>query len=486
MYNKNLMERVCKAECYDKELEAFCSCLEEHEYDVHNSFDKYYSLENILKTIELYQQGKISDRYLANWACAYLWILQAELRVDKYYDAFITLPMKELLKSQIIDTLDSLAFFDEESEWEEDIIQRYAQSFTDLDELWRTLPEWESFFAPDNDFCDDDIADSDNDGPDICESWILFVHHGNKKFIRIYDDEFNCQKDTFEAKETTQDEMRNIETNLKSHGYAELGNHFGYDSLYPNKDSEDKHLDPLSFDDDMRTLYGRICNLTCSLDDLKEFNALEPDWEDGKGGEIKNFTTPYDLNEPFRKYYDPNTVLKALDMFKNKEMDRNFLWEWLEAYSQILKAQTETALFFIGKKRKKERRLVLKEEAIACAISTLISNMAYMLTPKKESKLNDAIEALHTYTAVYRNIHDWQVVYSPANQDEEYQDYCFYKVLFFNDRIQQFFITKPEIGSEQECYYEGVFCDKYDFHKIYDNLRNRKYKEIATHEDDED
>lgn len=486
MYNKNLIERICRAECYDKELEMFCSCPQEHEYDSHNSFDKYYSLDNILKTIELYQQGKISDRYLVSWACAYLWILQSELRVDGYYDAFITLPMKELLKSEIIDTLDSLSFFDKDYEYEEDIIQKYAQTFTDLDELYRTLPEWESFFASDNGFYDDDIKYHENSGyPDICESWMLFVHHGNKKFIRLHDDSFNCKKDKFEAQEITQDEIRNLETHLKSHGYTELGNHFGYDSLYHNKDTEGKHVNPMSFDDDMRALYVRICNLTCSLDELKEFNTLESDWEEGKGGEIKNFTTPYDLNEPFRKYYDPQTVLKALDMLKNKEIDRSFLREWLEAYSQILLAQTENTIFFIDKSRKKNRHLVLKEEAIACTIATLISKMIYMLNPQKENQLNSAIEALHIYTAVYRNVNDWQIVYSPTNQDKPYQDYCFYKVLFFNDRIQQFFIADPEIGSQHECYYEGVWCDKYDFYKICDNFRSRKYKEIATIEDDE-
>ena len=86
MYNKELIERICKAECHYKELEFFCSCLEEHEYDIENSFDKYYSIENIFNAIKLYQKGKISDTYLAHWACAYLWILHAESFVDSYYD----------------------------------------------------------------------------------------------------------------------------------------------------------------------------------------------------------------------------------------------------------------------------------------------------------------------------------------------------------------------------------------------------------------
>ena len=481
MYNKELIERVCKAECHDKELEFFCSCLEEHEYDVENSFDKYYSIENIFNAIKLYQKGKISDTYLAHWACAYLWILHAESYVDSYYDTFATLPMKELIKSDITDTLDSLAFFDEDYDFEENTIEKYAKTFTDLDELYRSLPEWESCFAPDDEFYDDDIGHPDNnDYPDICCSWILFINHNKRKFIRIYDDGFNCKKDNFESREITQDEMRHLETSLKEQDYTELGNHFGYDSLYTDNDNyEDKSFNPKSFDDDMRLLYDRICNLNCSLDDLKEFNTLESDWEEGKNGEIKNFTTPYDLDEPFRKYYNPQTVLEALDMLKNKQINRYYLKEWLEAYSQILQAQTQNTIFFIDKSRKKKRHLVLKDEAIASTIAILILNMIYMLSSKKESELNNAIEALHIYTSVYRNIHDWQVVYAPISKNKIYKDGCFHQVLFFNDRIQQFFIVDPEIGSQLECYYEGVCCDKYDFEKICDDLRNRKYKEIA-------
>lgn len=488
MYNKELIERICAVECYEKELEMFCSFLEEHEYDVDNSFDKYYSLDNILKAIGLYQQGKITDTYLAHWACAYLWILHAESYVDGYYDTFSTLPMKELIKSVITDILDSLTFFDEDYDYEEHDIEKYAKTFIDLDKLYRSFPEWESYFAPDDEFYDDDdIGHPDNnDYPDICESWILFINHGKKQFIRIYDDGFNCKKDKFEAKEITKDEMRNLETSLKAQDYTELGNHSGYDSLYPDEDDENTPQKARIFDEEMRQLYDRICNLTCSIDDLEEFNALESNWEEGKSGEIKNFTTPYDLNEPFRKYYNLETVLKALDMFKNKQINRYYLSEWLEAYSEILHAQTENTIFFIDKSRKKKRHLVLKDEAIAYTIAILILNMIYMLSSKKENELNNAIEALHIYTAVYRNIHDWQIVYSPASERKYYKDECFHKVLFFNDRIQQFFIVDPEIGSQRECYYEGVCCDRYDFMKICDDLRSRKYKEIAIINDEQD
>ena len=96
--------------------------------------------------------------------------------------------------------------------------------------------------------------------------------------------------------------------------------------------------------------------------------------------------------------------------------------EWLEAYSQILHAQTENTIFFIDKSRKKKRHLVLKDEAIASAIAILILNMIYMLSSKKESELNNAIEALHIYTSVYRNIHDWQIVYAPISKNNIYKD----------------------------------------------------------------
>ena len=479
MYNKELFERICAVECFEKELEDFNKSIDKQKYDLDNPFDKYYSLDSILKALELYKQGRISDRHLTSWACAYLWILQADRRVENYYDSFTTIPMKEVFVNFLIDVLDSLSFFYEEyNEDPQKSIADYAKSFTALDELYRSLSEWESFYAP-----DDDYYDEDDD--DYCYSWVLFVHHGKKKFLRLYEDSFNCKRDNFEAKELTKEQMRNTESELKSKSYTELYALLGhYDLLYNSEASpQDFESLPTTFDDQVHGLYDRICNLTCTIDDLNLFDALETDYEE-KNGKIINYTTPYDLDEPFKKYFNPQAVTKIIDKFSAKEIDRNFLYAWQEAYSQILTADTLNSIFFASKTKNSKKHLITKEEAIKYIISDYISNIT-IRDPQSAKVIKEIKNEFFTYIPIYRQIKDWQIVYSPIEKWDEEGHSC-HRVLFVNDRIQQFFITYPEIGTHKECYYEGICCDKYDFEKICDGLRDRKYKEILVKNKDTD
>ena len=75
MFDKNLFEKICNLSCSLKELKCFCSRIDKKEFDTDNAFSKYYSLDTVLRCIQLCQDKRISGQYLAYWACAYNWII---------------------------------------------------------------------------------------------------------------------------------------------------------------------------------------------------------------------------------------------------------------------------------------------------------------------------------------------------------------------------------------------------------------------------
>ena len=66
MFNKEFFEKIIKMELSEREL--LCLKADKLEYDLDNAFEKYYSLENILKAINNCENKIISVPYLAHWA----------------------------------------------------------------------------------------------------------------------------------------------------------------------------------------------------------------------------------------------------------------------------------------------------------------------------------------------------------------------------------------------------------------------------------
>ena len=80
----------------------------------------------------------------------------------------------------------------------------------------------------------------------------------------------------------------------------------------------------------------RVSNLTCSMDDI--FRGLA--------------TINYDYKYPFNKYYNVNSIIRALKKYTNKEWDKKVLCRWAEQYKFILmgglhKKRVENSTLFL-------------------------------------------------------------------------------------------------------------------------------------------
>ena len=129
MYNKDLFKKIVSVTCSGEELEKFNTNINKKQFDLHSAFEKYYSLQSVLRAINRYENGEVTDKYLANWMNAYNWIIMAGFKGES--DNF---DLKEWVKLEISDWLDSFSFYDSVSYLED--INEFKQSLTLLNGIY--------------------------------------------------------------------------------------------------------------------------------------------------------------------------------------------------------------------------------------------------------------------------------------------------------------------------------------------------------------
>ena len=204
MFDEKMFEKICTVTCTFEELKDFAGGMDKKEFDLDNAFEKYYSLNIILYAIQQYKDKKITDRFLAHWACAYNWIIIAgfDFEIETNHKK------REIIAFEISDWLDSLSFFDETEELFD--IEKYINVFSSLDKIYRDLSDWEVEYAPTNDFCDENG-----------DVWLLFVNRKTGEFLKILHEGYGDY--LVEGQESwTEDDIDKAIQSLKENGYQEL------------------------------------------------------------------------------------------------------------------------------------------------------------------------------------------------------------------------------------------------------------------------
>ena len=217
MVNENLCKKLKGVECTNEELSCFIDRHEDFYGLADDFFKEYYSLDSILKCINLYKAGEITESYLTSWANAYAWLLLGNDKSDT--DEVVT--FKALVEYDITDWLDGLSSYDEEDDGEKNIIDDFKLAFETLDNIYRALDEW----TPHVGYCDDDILS------------VLAVNDGKRELVRLYfanmDEEFT---DKLFTKPLPEGKLRRIMNDLKKRGYTEV-------EYWPDNDVIDEHCD---------------------------------------------------------------------------------------------------------------------------------------------------------------------------------------------------------------------------------------------------
>ena len=204
MFDKKMYEKIFTVSCTFEELRKFLRDTKKTEWDLHNAFEKYYSLAYILSAIQKYKTKQINDRFLANWACAYNWIISAGLDFQSKTNHKI----KEIIAFEISDWLDSLSFFDEDEEVCD--IEQYINVFSTLDKIYNSINDWEFEYAPTNEFCDEN--------GDI---WLLLINIKEGLFLKLFHEGYGDY--SVENQEPwSEDDIDKAIQSLKANGYKEM------------------------------------------------------------------------------------------------------------------------------------------------------------------------------------------------------------------------------------------------------------------------
>lgn len=212
MFDKILFEKICNVQCTWDELKNFNSKINEKEFDVDNSFEKYYSFNSIMRCIQLYKDKQITDKYLALWCNAYNWIIMGGFK-DKANEENEKIDVTEIIVWDIVDWIDSLSFFDDEDVDFYDL-DVYVKNLRILDSLYKNHKKWEVFYSFGTDVYD-------NDEP-VNNISVLFVFKTKKVYYAFDSDACNFEQYVLDERLIKTLNTEALIKDLKAKGYREL------------------------------------------------------------------------------------------------------------------------------------------------------------------------------------------------------------------------------------------------------------------------
>ena len=210
MFDKMMFEKICGVTCTLNELKCFNSKIDEKEFDVDNSFEKYYSFDVILKCIQLYKDKCITGKYLAYWCNAYNWIIMGGFKGKAIDENEKNVDVATILIWDISDWLDSLSFFDAEFY----VLDEYISNFRILDSIYKNHKKWEIFYSFGTDTYDN--------GEAINDISVLFIHKTKNVYYTLASDGCDFKECVLDEELTETQDIGMIISDLKAKGYKEL------------------------------------------------------------------------------------------------------------------------------------------------------------------------------------------------------------------------------------------------------------------------
>ena len=210
MFDKITFGKICNLTCSFDELKRFNSKIDEKEFDVDNCFEKYYSLETILKSIKLHKDKRISGKYLAYWSNAYNWIIMGGFKGKANDENEKNISLATILIWEISDWLDSLSFYDEDYDYD---LDEYSHSFRALDSIYKNNKKWKAYFRYSNEFYADNT-------PEDIEA--ILVNEQKGVYYKIYSDGCDFKEYVLDDNFIETNDLDLFEKELKAKAYKEL------------------------------------------------------------------------------------------------------------------------------------------------------------------------------------------------------------------------------------------------------------------------
>ena len=194
-----MKEKICNFECSEAELREFLKNVEDGL--VKKDFDAY-SLDVILKCIDLYDRNQISYKYLTLWVDAYAFFF------EPFIDA--ELSKKELLLFQIADFVCSLAYYERE---QTDTLSWSIDTFLLFDSIYNNLDKWDLSYSFTKGQYYDGIVNTID---------AILVNHTDMKYIWLGKSYKGEKRISIDGKWLSLTELNFYETELSNMGFEKL------------------------------------------------------------------------------------------------------------------------------------------------------------------------------------------------------------------------------------------------------------------------
>ena len=215
MFDAVMFDKICSVSCSDKELRGFNCGLDRREFDMDNAFDKYFSLDSIIKCIDLYKSGKVSDIFVSYWACAYNWIIMAGFRGKDNDENEKDVSLDTLIRWEISDWLDGLSFYDKECETKDLLgIDDFREAFCSLDRMYKNIDSFTAFYSYTGEFYDN--------GCPIEDAFILLINHEGREFLFYRCDGCDFRECRLDGTLCEEKKLFEMMDDLKRQGYEKI------------------------------------------------------------------------------------------------------------------------------------------------------------------------------------------------------------------------------------------------------------------------
>lgn len=199
-----------------------------------------------------------------------------------------------------------------------------------------------------------------------------------------------------------------------------------------------------------KELFEKICNVTCSQDELVGFNLSESE---------------FDLNNPFEKYYDVKKILLAIEKYQCKKVNAIFLASWMNAYNWILMA---------GFKTKKKANYFTLKDFLVYEISDWLDALSFF-DCSEAYDLEWFKAAFIAFDLILRDIQQCSAVFSREEFFFDGETSQRVTTLISNDSSKYFAWFESDILHDDILLFDEVDFDTID--KTAKKLRNFGYKE---------
>lgn len=176
-----------------------------------------------------------------------------------------------------------------------------------------------------------------------------------------------------------------------------------------------------------KDLFNRICNVSCSWEELKEF-VIAIDKKE------------FDVENPFEKYYSVDRIISAIEKYQAKQINAKFLAYWMNAYDWIIMG---------GFKIEYEDESVALKDFLIWTIADWLDSLSFFDDSDDWYNLEEYKNTYKVLDSVLQDLPTCKAVFSELDEEDFTQEDAVV-VLIMNDKAKYFIKVYGDLDYNNE------------------------------------